>query len=151
APVSVIVFAVPDEASKAPSSRCRHLVKAPVVHWLSAVQRCAGGPSKVGENFCPQNPQNSKLAPASPLAAKEGLDCVPVERWSVIARPPTLAACGGGQSWLVGLAGGDSPGTTSLSGVQGWPAFEPAWHVNPGPGIVSQRGHGVRPVWGPVR
>ena len=26
-----------------------------------------------------------------------------------------------------------------------------AWHVKPGPGLVSQRGHGIRPSVGPVR
>ena len=26
-----------------------------------------------------------------------------------------------------------------------------AWHVKPGPGLVSQRGHGMRPSVGPVR
>src|SRR5439155_24828443 len=145
--VSVIVFAVPALAgSNAPSSRGRHLVKGAVVHWLSAVQATAGGPWKVGANCWAQKPQNTKLPPDPPPRRAEVFDDVPVESANGIGRAPMLAAAVGGQSWLVGLAAGDCPGMTSLSGVQGWPAFGPAEQVPP-----VQSGHGTSPSVGPAR
>src|SRR5439155_26100153 len=57
-PVEVIVRAGP--CLNAPGSRCRHLVLAPVVHWLSNVQGC-GGLSKPPANPVPQNPQNVNI------------------------------------------------------------------------------------------
>ena len=144
APLSVMVRAGP--CPKAPGLRCRHLGKVGFVHWLSAVQAFAGGPWKDGENCWPQNPQNTKLAPAPPERGTEVFDCDPVVRLNGIGRAPMLAAAVGGQSWLVGLAGGDWPGMTSLSGVHGCPAFGPAEHVPP-----VQSGHGTSPEVGPVR
>ena len=139
-PPSVIVRAGP--CPKAPGFRCRHLGKVGFVHWASAVHGMAGGPWKVGANCWPQNPQKTN---GCALRSWEVLLCDPVERLNGIGRAPMLAVAAGGQSWLVGKA---APSDAELPGVQGWPAFGPAWQVV---GVPAQRGHGMSPSVGPVR
>jgi len=95
-PAMLILRAGP--CPKAPEFRCRHLVKAPVVHWLSAVQGCAGV-SKLGENCWPQKPQKTKDCEAK--SVEVALD-VPVVSAKGMGRLPMNALDAGGQSWLVG-------------------------------------------------
>src|SRR5262249_61990575 len=115
------------------------------VHWASAVHGTAGGPWKLGENCWPQNPQKTN---GCALRSAEVFVCVPVVRLNGIGRVPTKAGDAGGQSWLGGEA---APNDAEFPGVQGWPAFGPAWQVVPGPGFATHRGPGMRPSVGPVR
>ena len=109
---------------------------------LSAQPFVFCGPWKVGANCWPQNPQKTN---GCALRSWEVLLCDPVERLNGIGRAPMLAVAAGGQSWLVGKA---APSDAELPGVQGWPAFGPAWQVV---GVPAQRGHGMSPSVGPVR
>ena len=123
--------------------RCRHFVKVPLVHWLSAVQGC-GGVSKDGLNCWPQKPQKTNGCAERSVEVALG---APVDSANAIGRLPMKAVEEGGQSWLVGKA---APRLAESAGVQGWPALGPAWHVSEPLG-PAQRGHGTKPSVGPVR
>ena len=96
-PLEVMVRAGP--CPNAPEFRWRHFVLGATVHWLSLVQGTAGGPWKLGENCCPQNPQKTNGCAERSAAV---MLCVAVESANGIGRLPMNAAEVGGQSWLVG-------------------------------------------------